>query len=319
MGIPDEYEGRIITKEFQYNSNVTTSTTLDTYIIQVPVPGYAALICRRAAGTTNQFINASSGVTAYTDFSTIYPSNSTMTTVVNQFRLASNIIELIPLMNQMTWSGSILVSKCNMQLEDTLTTFLQNTLGGTNGVNGCLSKPDAIFPGNHGCYAFARPCEPNYPFRSVLLNQLFSQVAGASSPGAAVTTEALFGLMTDGTLFPGVGALETTIIYLPATATAQTYCMRTRQCVEYQINSTSVLWEYSRISAPFDPLALRLLKAYCSQIPVACPFYDNESFWKRFVLWASKSVGNIDFLGEPINKIAKSLGDVGTNVADAYL
>jgi hypothetical protein len=290
QGVPDTYDGRTIAKRFTSVSNYTSpSTALDTYILLLPTPGVAYWTATCAAGSTSAAL-AFTG-TEYSDAQTLFPTGNDAS-IVNAFRYASNVFELVPTTNEMTWQGNIQVYKGFLET----TNWSISTTASETVITGCellnSVKPNAVFPYNCGVYTITAPMDPIMPWVPVAYSSAYSDV-GPASAFRSVTFNQPTNLD-----FIGFGKHESVLIKLPAVSTASVNSgiIRTWACVEFQVNSSSILYDYSRISPPHDPLALELARRFIHENAAAVPFYDNDTFWQRVNAWIIKTTGVLRLL-----------------------
>ena len=304
-GIPDQYDGPIVSKRHTYVGAMPTFTAgTDGYIVVAPVPGVSYFYGERAAGTTGAITFTP---VFYSDNATLFPAGAEAS-VVNNFRYASSVVELIPTVNAMSWSGSIQVFKGQCKTE-----FVPGAAAnyyewsGWDVINS--SKPTTVLPFNHGCYSPTRCAEADYPFTQVLQAVPYNKV---NPVGATVT-------ITSTPNFVGLGCEEVVVIKLPSYAVANTATIRTWACVEYQVSSTSILYEYSHMSPPWDPLAMQLLNRFFKEHPSAVPFYDNDSFWRTFLSWAKTITGALKVIPGPVGEAAGIGESIANLVGDLTL
>jgi hypothetical protein len=273
QGIPDEYDGRVLAKRHVFTGVCPMpDATHDMYIVLAPIPGVAYMYGSRLAGTTGAI--ALNSVFYYDDLS-LFPNNHE-TDIVTGFRFASNVVEIVPTVNAMTWGGAIEVWKASVELSASQSSATAQTLDivGLTAIQ--TDRPQSVLPFNHGCYAPTSCMSNACDFTPVIMATAYTNLLTGAS-GVTFTTSINF---------TGLGKQETTFIKIPATAAANSALIRTWACVEYQVNQTSLLYEYARISASPDPLAMRLVKQYIQSSACAVPYYDNANFWQNFLVWA---------------------------------
>jgi hypothetical protein len=297
QGIPDQYDGRVLIKRHTQTGSLPGFTGgNDVYICNFPTPGVAYWWSQRTAGSTTAMVFSP---VYYSDFNTLFPSGSECS-VVNNFRYASNVIEIVPTVNQFLWTGAIevwksstLVTPGNLAGELILTGF--------DAINS--TKPSSVFPFNHGMYACTRNTDPVYSFHPVCDNQSIGNVYGATN-GVSHT-------FAGGDNFTGFGTQEWVVVKIPACPTSNTGLLRTWACVEYQVNSSSVFYDFATASCGYDPRALQLLNEFFKSHPCAVPYYDNESFWKEFWKWANLVSGALKVVPGPVGEVANIANLVG--------
>lgn len=308
QGIPDTYDGRVVTKRYMsVTSPGVSSATLDTYIVLLPVPGVAYYYGTRTANTQNAITLTA---VQYSDTATLFPANYEGT-VVNAFRHASNVIEVVPTANAMTWNGAIEVWKFNPTGGATNFAASGAAYYAVTGMEAMDSiKPTSVLPFNHGCYSVCAPNEPTVPFTEVMTSTAASRVIAKMTSNPVTFA---------GDPFLGLSSMEGVIIKFPATLTAvNTALVRTWACVEYQVSSTSILYEYSHLSPAHDPVALALVRRFLRETPSAVPYFENENFWKRFLSWVSTISGALKIVPGPVGQVAE-IANLVSKTADMYL
>jgi hypothetical protein len=313
MGVPDVYDGRVIIRRQNQIVNLTSSTTLDIYIVQMPTPGVVCWIGTLPMGTTisttNQLV-----LSPYTihDFAALFPSNQE-TTILPAFRYVSNAMELTSLMNEMTWSGMLTAFKpditLNTQASNAAGQFLDNVLGGiSNWSNNMVQGSGDCFIGTTkaGCYMLATNGQPDWEFTPIVGNaQTSMAVGGPTFPQEFILTNN----------FVGLGRLQSNVIIVPATTTVQQFVLRTWACIEYKVTIGSTLWEYSRTSAPFDPVALQLYRKMAHVIPIAVPCSGNASFWENLLRSLQSGAAAVaNYLPGPIGMVASGISGIAKGV-----
>jgi hypothetical protein len=296
QGVPDEYDGRVLAKRHMFvGACPVSNSTTDTYIFLLPIPGIAYWTGTRTAGSVAAF---NLTPVAYSDNATLFPASSE-STIVTEFRYASNVVEIVPTVNQMAWGGSIEVFKFpigegkSVNASDLYTILLQ----GLDVANS--TRPDSVLPFNHGVYSVTSCLSNACDFVPIVTNSPYSIVT------APVTATANINFTSASINYVGLGKQEGVMIKIPATAASNTGLIRTWACVEYNVSSNSVLYEYSHISPPCDLMALSLVKKFIKEQPAGVPFYDNESFWRTFLTWVRNISGPLRVLPGPVGEVAR--------------
>ena len=295
-GVPDDYRGPSLVKKHRYvGSLVNSVANTDTYIVLMPVPGVAYFKFTTVAGVAPTASTVLTGV-AYSDSNTIFGSSTATNDVVSRFRYISNHIELIPTVNQMNWTGSISAWKITAAFNNrpgsqagapTNASDIY-TIGGLEGlVNSNVNQWSS--PVNLGVYTAAYNSGNGFPFTPIATN----------FPNATVPFQldnADFGQINCAAVGSFTGFdnnFETVAIKISGQGANvnNSFIVKTWACVEYQVVSGSLLYEYQTLS-PHDPIALELYRLIILQLPVGVSFIDNESFWKR-VLSIMKSISSV--------------------------
>lgn len=296
QGIPDDYDGRIIVKKHQAVSNMATPTAgNDAYIVLLPTPGVAYWYGSRATSST-----AAITLTPvyYSDFTTLFPTGDEQS-VVSAFRYASNVIEIVPTVNAMSWGGAIEVWKSPVtgsigMIQPSGVNYY--TVTGMDAMNS--TKPQSVLPFNNGAYAVTTCCNAAINFTSTMRASAPAQILAYMD---AASTALTFGGANN---FVGVGCQDAVFIKMPYSTASNSALIRTWACVEYQVSPSSLLYEYSRLSPPCDPVALQLVRRFLHETPTAVPFYDNAGFWTRFNDWVRRISGALKVVPGPVGDVA---------------
>lgn len=285
VGIPDEYSGRTLCKSWRGAGTPSFADGEDLYIISSNVPGVAYFTCSRTAGdvTSTMMLNPH----FYGDQTEVFPHGMEDQNVT-QFRIASSLIEIVPLVNEASWKGSIEIMRGHLSLSE-VNAHVSGTVDGTavrktlvgDGVVNSIS-PESVRPFKEGCYCIARQTQPNYPFTPVLCEFDFSDLY--HNVGQTLVTDSW------GASCPGFGSIENVIIKIPAaTHAGNAFTLRTWMCVEFMVNPESMMFQYSRASPEIDYLALSLAKEYSRVMPASVSYKENAGSWERFLKWVERA------------------------------
>lgn len=295
QGIPDSYDGRVITKSWTYTAALPALTDgLPTYIVSAPIPGVAYLYGQVIAGAL-----ALTPV-YYSDYTTIFPGGLEATNVTN-FRYAGMAMEIIPTVNAMTWTGSVQVFRGPMELA--LFGSAAATVGLTlTGLAPLVesTKPDAVHPFNMGCFCVSRQTQHDFPFHPVYPGTITTEIAVSQKSGGAVTTS-----LAGATSVVGCGSMEVIVYKIPSyLATGNLLTLRCWAFTEMQVSSASALYEYAHISPPSDPVALAIVKRAYNEIQLCVPFYENDGLWSNVLAWIKNATELLSFVPGPVGEIA---------------
>lgn len=249
----------------------------------LPTPGVAYWTGSRTAGTSGAITLTAVN---YPDDTTLFPTN-VEATVVDTFRYASQVIEIVPTVNAMNWGGAIEVWKSPVAAgaldfgSAATATYIVNGLEALNSV-----KPQSVLPFNHGLYSIAAPTHTTNDFTPILTSTSPTVVSSLIASGAGVS-------FSDSTTnFLGVGNMEAIFIKMPGgNPVLNTALIRTWACVEFTVTSTSTLFDFATLSPPHDPLAIEMLRRFIREQPTAVPYYDNENYWARVLGWIKNVSG----------------------------
>jgi len=313
-GVPDEYRGMSLVRKHRLVGTVTFTSAKDYFVLFLPVPGIAYFILEVDAGSP---VSADSVFTPvrYSDFLTMFPSSDLSTGIVTRFRYVSNHFEIIPTVNQMTWSGQVQAWKLPLQVITRTRTDLSTTgIITITGIEGCNTTLSNQFTGPFigGIYTACYSSSSDFEFCPVidpapvqipelLLANDFGQISGlVSGPGSG--------------WIPGFdNGFESMLIKISGVTANETCIVKTWACVEYCCNPQSALYEFNTLS-PFDPVALNLYKEVISNLPVGVPFEDNESFWSRVLEWIHRISGMTAYIPGSVGSISR-----GTNLISGAL
>jgi len=286
--------GPSLTRKHRYVSTQNLAVGSDYYILLAPVPGIA---CFNAVVTAGAGVVGTTVFTAvpYTDFPSMFGTSTTQSAdIVTKFRFVSNHIEVIPTVNQMTWSGQISAWKIPLSLvtrQGGSSTSDLLTVEGLKGCNTTLAN-QYTSPFINGMYAGCYSSNPTFSFSQII--EYCVQLPSVIGPGID------FGALNNTTGLPGLdNNFETLCIKISGITANESYILKTWACVEYQVSADSVLYEFQSLS-PCDPIALKLYREIINDLPIGVPFIDNDSFWSRVL------------------SIINSLSGVGAHLPGAY-
>lgn len=286
-GVPDQYSGRVLTKRYETTASLATYATAgqDLFLMSSNCPGIAFFYLSRSSASTSA---AAWIPVEYPDADTLMPKGDASKNVT-AFRFASSQLEIVNTTNAMAWSGSIQVFRSYIHgsnVNEPVTgaaagTALRLSVVGDQIINSV--KPELVLPFNEGCYAVARNADPDYPFQDVIPDMEFSDLYQLP------TTLFLTSTATEAQ-FLGFGTMETVIYKIPSwSATGNLGLIRAWACLEFQVNSTSALYDYSHMSPSYDPVALQLMREYVKVMPPGVTFANNANFWSAFLKWVGEA------------------------------
>jgi hypothetical protein len=309
VGIPDEYDGPVVTETQNICTAFTPVSGLDNYIVLLPTPGVAFWTGSRTAGTTGAMSLTGS---PYDDSTTYIPTGAE-NSVINAFRYAANAIELVNLTNSMTWSGAIEVFKAPIRMTGRAgaisSLFIPiPLLEGLSVLNSI--RPDKVFPIKDGVYVPAFNQESTYPFTPIIEDETWANLSTNQADADAPENVYSFACTTP---FVGLGSLEAVIIKIPAAAASQSLLIRTWSALEYQVPRTSILYNLSHYSPAYDPQALALLHAFHKNFVGSVCAKDNATFWANLVMWVRRFAGIAAHIPGPVGTI----GSLSTSILDA--
>jgi len=315
-GVPDEFRGQTLVKKHRLVTSFNFNANTDYYILLAPVPGISFFQTSVAAGTG--FISTSSfGAFQYSDFGTMFGSPNTMADIVTKFRYISNHIEILPTVNQMTWTGNIQVFKLPVSLTlDTIgvtggdaATFSITGFQAINETN--ANQYTGSF--NMGAYSACYNSGAQFDFQPIL--------EGATTYPATFVTGRDFGQIYNINGIPGFdNQFETLCIRVSGIGsnTNNSCIIKTWACVEYQVQPGTLLYEFGSVS-PSDELAIKLYREVILGLPVAVPFYDNEGFWQRVLRVIRQVSGSLSIIPGPLGMISGGVNSIASGVESLVL
>jgi hypothetical protein len=313
-GVPDDFRGSSLLKKHRYVGNFTCgAASTDYYILSCPTVGGAAYWT--ATVPAGGLITQTTVFTPvyYSDTGSLFAGAAGMSDVFTKYRYVSNHIELIPTMNQMSWSGSIQSWKVPVTMElrpGGASTSNLYTVGGLQGLNSTNSN-QYTGPTNLGIYTASYNAGNGFDFQVI------------NDGITALPTTLLAG--TDfGQLNGAVGGIdpnfESLVIKISGMGNnvSNNFVLKAWACIEYQVNPGNGLYEYQTIS-PKDEYAMELYKSIILQLPVGVSFLENEAFWNR-VLGIIKTIsGGLSFVPGPYGAIASGVNMVAGGIESLVL
>lgn len=290
-GVPDMYQGKSLIKKHRLITSVTLPANIDTYLLLLPVPGYAYFQIPQPAGVPITAATPITGVT-YSDFATLFNSGGvagdSTTEVVNKFRYVSNHFELIPTTNAMSWTGNIQCFKfpLTVGMRQNAATAFTNLLSvfGFQALN-ATNADQYTGPFNLGVYTGCYNSGNGFIFNQIIEKAL-------NVPNSIVAGD--FGQLICDRGFTGMDAnFECVCIKISGVGanTNNTCILKTWACVEYMSQPGSSVYEYQSFSC-VDPVAMEIYRAIIKELPIGVSFLDNENFWAR-VLSIIKRVSGV--------------------------
>lgn len=309
-GIPDAYDGKVVTKSWTYTAALPALTdSLPTYIVQLPVPGVAYFYGQVNAGTL-----ALTPV-YYSDYSSLFPAGYE-TTNASAFRYSGMALEIIPTVNSYTWTGSVQVFRGPVELSASAvsTAAIAYRLSGLTALCNS-SKPDAVHPFNMGCFCVSRQTQTDFPFHAVLTETLCSEIPSAPITGGSVAVN----ITGSATSFTGLGSMEAIIYKIPSySQTGNALTLRTWAFMELQVTSASALYEYAHISPAHDPMAMALVKKAFVELQLCVPFYENDGMWDSVWTFIKRASELLSFVPGPVGELATGASFI-TKAIDAMV
>lgn len=324
IGIPDEYTGRTLVKQFRYdaNLNLTADVQGNMYILVPPIPGcayFTPIDTAAIPGSTTVWRS-----TDYSDKPSLFGTTSSQASdTVTSFRYMSQLVELVPTTNSMKWDGSIEVYKIPLRLSKSRV-GIQSILTDSyviNGLQAVTSTSSDRFstPSNLGVFASATSDSVNFDFEPTIENYpqmplittvgadgTFGQFAcqGGGSSGGGVSAS-----------LAGFGNLDTIVIKLSGvTPVTNSFRIKTWATMEFTVNNNSALYEYSIMSPPHDRVAIQAYHDMVRACPIAVTYFENGKFWD-FIVRATKTItAGLSFVPGGVGMIAGGINQLISNM-----
>jgi hypothetical protein len=300
-GVPDEFTGPSLTKKHRYVNSFPFSANNDYYFLLLPTPGVAFWALAVPANTLVTESDIWRPI-IYADAVGMFGTTTgTAANQVQKFRYVSNHFELIPTVNQMTWSGSISVFKLPMAVSVRQGGSGVWTVTGLTGINGNQSSQYSG-PFIMGTYTAAYNANGTFPFSTVLegVGRVPQDIEAGIDFGQLRQTD-------EGMPFVGFdNQFESIVIKVSGVTVDETALFKTWACVEYQCSPNSSLYSFTTLS-PEDLLAMDLYRKIINGLPIGVPFEDNESFWNRVLSIISQISGFGSFLPGPYGMAARGV------------
>jgi hypothetical protein len=286
-GVPDMYAGRSLTKLHCLTANVTFNAGRDSTYVIPPAPGVAYWFNSSPTGT-GATGNWSS--TLFADTMSLFAADSSglgqgSTNNFNRFRHISLCAEIQPTVNEMLWAGTITCIRNPMSFSayagvgtdvystPILTGFRPITAPITT--NYASSTNQYASPFNEGVYTCSLNRNSTFEFKDIMNSQSATITQTDSTVNSTTVTGPMYGMDDlDSIVF---------VVSVPEGGSDMTGILRIWAYVEYSPTINSLLYEFSRLSAPLDQRALEYYKTVCSQLPIAVGWHENSNFWTRIM------------------------------------
>lgn len=311
-GVPDKYSGDTLVKQHLLQVPFVFLPSVDTYILLLPVPGYAYWQTTVATGTPILATTVFTGVPYSDNASMGFGSILTSADVVSRFRYVSNHMEIVNTTNNMSWTGSVQAWKMPIQM-----TFMNNSLAlrqTITGLQGCNSTGTRQYtaPFNLGVYAGCYSAGCTFEWNSIV--EGLSQIPESPLP----TID--FGTLNPPGAFTGFDNGFQSMLFKVAgvQAPGNSCVIKTWACVEYEAVSNSALYEYQRTSPANDPIALELYERLIKELPVGVSYLDNDSFWQRVLNIVRRVSGLASAIPGPYGLAAGGVNSITTALDALY-
>jgi hypothetical protein len=315
-GIPDRYQGKVFPVKNAITQPFSFKAGRDTYIMILPIPGFAYWAFDVASGTDPATTTTVAG-TIFPGASQYLGTGSNTSDNVDAFRFASMSVGLYPTSNQMQFAGSVSVWKAKVGW----TTYVNElkiplvpplVVGQTgekiSGLESVLTVGRDNFTTSfiEGCYASSTCDNPDFPFYPIRDNGTIVPMLG---------TAALAGMpfkLESSTSTVGIGGCDgmDAIFIKVATPTGavNSAVLKVWSCVEYRPTTMGGLVDsLSKISAPYDPLALQAYREIANSLPVAVRASENANLWLRVKQFLATAFSIAGMVPGPIGQTAQGI------------
>jgi len=289
-GIPDDYQGKVLSRKDASTTATTFAAGKDTYLLIAPTPGIAYWSAVVNTGAT--IVDAEFVPVAYPSYNSIFGgAGGDRAANVTSFRYVSNCVGIYPTSNINTTAGAIQVWKFRMDLlNEVVGLGTPVVLTPTWVINGTESIK-SVGPENYsdsfikGVYTQSACNEPDFEFSPII------EHIGAIPSGTVTLSDAgMFNKFGTSGAAPnlvgitGLGKMDVILIKIsvPATATA-TAIVKNWSCLEYRPNTSSAFYSFAHDSPAADRVAMAAYRKIAKSIPVAVPCSQNATFWERCV------------------------------------
>lgn len=310
-GYPDSYSGLSLVKKHRFVETTTMLAGFDRYILLSPIPGIAYCYLDITAGSAVAAVDSWNAV-PYPDYNSLFPGSSLTADVVSDFRFISNHIEIIPTVNQMTWTGGIQVIKCQVSISIRPSSSGSGnsdnlyTITGLQAANGFGNANQFSGPFINGLYSGAYASDSSRDFSRILEGVTTMPVAAVTGDFTRINTVA----------FPGLdNTFESVMIRISGIGNNNnnSYLLKTWACVEYKVVVGAALYEYQNLS-PCDPVALELYRRIVALLPIAVTYMDNEGFWTRVLSIIKRVSGAMSLMPGPYGLVAGGVNAISSGL-----
>lgn len=290
-GIPDRYNGRTVSIKDCHTTSLAFAPNKDTYICILPVPGYAYFKAEVDIGSDPTTLAGYSFPTYPTNFGTNSQASKDLVPLMSvnnftKFRYASLACGLYPTSNQMQFAGAVSLWKANINLQrrlgevvigpaltDTSRNGTFSYVSGTNSIKNLIPRDNYTESFIKGVYALSSDSTGDFEWSDF------------EYAGAYLDPDNGFFEVDSGSLerpLTGLGNMEALIIKVTTpTGAVNTAALKTWNCMELQVSTSSGLYQFSHASPSYDPIALNAYMSIRNELPVAVPCAMNAQFWAR--------------------------------------
>lgn len=292
-GIPDAYSGKVFAEHWDGVKTVTVDAGKTSLFLLTPTPGIAYFNLDNTNGTSYDGTFAPNN---YPDFATLFAS-SIGQLPVSEFRMVSNCFEMTNTTPSMYRGGDIKVAELDLQI--------LNPISGT-----AYGTPDNVyyyvegFPyspltsglyiggGSSGIYTGAYNRNASWEWYPPMEYGTHGSDHGlfplswldSSSPPlikSSLNQDSIRGWCNN-------FASKLIIVTAPITQ-AQTFVIRTKQCVEFRPTPGTMYSRIASLSPPHSPAELQLYAQTVKSLPTAVSRRQNDNFWSKVKRFAGQA------------------------------
>jgi len=320
-GIPDQFQGRVLSIKDCYTNSIDFEAGKDTWLILAPVPGYALFTNIQDIGDQPELFVG----TAYPTYDTNFGNGNSSNYNYSAFRYASQCIGIYPTSNAMQTAGSITVWRVDLDLASmnygnptsgVNLPYLERNLIGANSIQPSAPRDNISHAFMQGLYSYAYDRTGTFEWNEFRVANRFSQ--GFDSAGHA--GRSLLSESTSTRALPGLGNLNTIVVKVSVptgavcSAVVKTWC-----CLEMQPNTDSNIYQFSGMSPRPDPLALCVYNEIKAKLPIAVTADKNPGFWQRVLSMIRSSFAAGSMLPGPSGVISGGLDAITRGVTSMFV
>jgi hypothetical protein len=329
-GIPDAFNGLTLNIKDCMTTSLTFPSGKDTYILILPIPGYAFFIQSVNIGTLKDLTFAGRAYPTYeTNFGhSGFPAQNNYT----KFRYASMAAGLYPTSNSMQFSGSIQVWKADVNLSTLVSNITDPSITGSmiQRITG-LENVTQVAPRDNYSSSFI-----NGAFACSVDNGDFAwndficadRLINSSEDATPDPKPSDFRMLVDAESTTknliGLGNMKSIIMKVSTPEGAvNTALLKTWVCMELQPKTNSSLYQFAGESPRHDPVALSLYRYVANSLPTAVTCAENASAWDKVkrIVSGALTVGSLAVPGVGGMALAGAAGvwNLSTGIADLFI
>jgi hypothetical protein len=322
LGVPDDYEAGSLVMKHKLNLATSFSASNDVYILLAPVPGIAFYTLTKSPGNA---VNSSDvwQPVSYSEYGNLFGTGGfgqDVSNIITGFRYVSNHIEIVPTVNQMTWTGSITAIKCPVKLVSRPpdSTSGPNNFYAITGLEAANEVNANVYVGPfiNGVYsgAFSNNCKFDFTNTIERMDIVPQNISPGDFGQLDKIPSGLFPASSFNTPMTGFdNGFESIILRLQGMSPSNNAIIRTWACVEYQVNPGNAFYPLMTTSCE-DKLAIDLYRKIIKELPVGVTYMDNPDFWKRVLAIIRRISGPLSLIPGPYGVLASGVNSIATGI-----